>query len=206
VKNAEIVKALPNLKSLQYEHEALKRQIQNLTKQEQQLQREIGVLGRVTEIFEGVALTVNEKAYANGPALDVHAADFSLARWADVYPNAHNGGKDWGLNMRDTSGAGPARREKWGGTGWPFAEACAAARAYVAHGTEPTEAYIEMIKLRHALDPERKAPKRRRDAFEAAYTAGHVELAKELLVGRAKLSAFKKTEREDASDGQLQDQ
>jgi len=158
-------------------------------KQEQQLQREVDLLDRVTEIFEGVALAVNEKAYDNGPALDVHAVSYDIQRWADVYPNAHNGGQDWGVRFRDTSGAGPGGREKWGGTGWPFAEACAAARAYVAHGTEPDEKWADMIKMRHMLDPEGKATKRRRDAFEAAYTAGHTALAGEMLLGKEKLDA-----------------
>jgi hypothetical protein len=45
-----------------------------------------------------------------------------------------------------------------------------------------------MIKLRHQLDPQKRATARRRLAFEAAYEAGHIDLAKELLVGRAKLS------------------
>lgn len=187
MKNAEIVKAYPHRKTLRAEHEALKKQIKNLLKQEQQLQREVDLLDRVTEIFEGVALTVNEKAYSDGPALDVHAVSYDIQRWADVYPNAHNGGKDWGIHFRDTSGSAPGGRETWGGTGWPFAEACAAARRYVAHGTVPDPTWEKMIKLQHALDPERKATKRRRDAFEAAYTAGHIDLAKELLLGRAKL-------------------
>jgi len=188
VKNVEIVKAYPNRKALRAEHEALKRQIKGLLKQEEQLQREITLLDRVTEIFEGIALTVNDKAYDNGPAIDVHAVSYDIRRWADVYPNAHNNGKDWGLNIRDTSGQN--RREKWSGTGWPYAEACAAARAYVAHGIEPDETHTKMIMLRHALDPNRKATKRRREAFEAAYMAGYIELAKELLVGRARLARF----------------
>lgn len=188
MKNAEIIKAYPNRKSLRAEHEALKQQIKNLMKQEQQLQREVTLLDRVTEIFEGVALTVNEKAYGDGPALDVHAVSYDIQRWADVYPNAHNKGADWGLKMRDTSTQNGGR-EKWGGTGWPFVEACAAARAYVAHGTEPDEKWTEMIKMRHMLDPEGKATKRRRDAFEAAFTAGHTALAGELLLGKEKLDA-----------------
>lgn len=187
MKNAEIVKAYPDRKALRADHEALKRQIANLMKQEQRLQRELTLLDSVTEIFEGVALAVNAKNYDNGPALDVHAVDFSIARWADVYPNAHNGGKDWGLKMRDTGSPTGLSGEKWGGTGWPFAEACAAARAYVAHGTEPDEKWVEMIKMRHMLDPEGKATKRRRDAFEAAFTAGHTALAGELLLGAKKL-------------------
>lgn len=187
MKNAEIVKAYPNRKALRAEHEALKEQIKKLMKQEQQLQREVGLLDRVTEIFEGVALTVNEKAYGDGPALDVHAVAYDIQRWADVYPNAHNGGKDWGIHFRDTSGNRPGGRETWGGTGWPFPEACAAARAYVAHGTEPDKGWQEMVKMRHMLDPEGKATKRRRDAFEAAFTAGHTALAGELLLGKDKL-------------------
>lgn len=189
MKNAEIVKAYPNRKELRAEHEALKTKIKNLVKQEQQLQREVGLLDRVTEIFEGVALTVNKKDYGDGPGLDVHAVSYDIQRWADVYPNAHNGGKDWGLKMRDTSGSAPGGREKWGGTGWPFAEACAAARRYVAHGTAPDEKWVEMIKMRHMLDPENKATKRRRDAFEAAYIAGHTLLAGEVLLGKEKLDA-----------------
>jgi len=186
VNNAAIVKAYPNRKVLRAEHEALKKQIKNLLKQEQQLQREVDLLDRVTEIFEGVALTVNDKAYSDGPALDVHAVDYTLGRWADVYPNAHNKGKDWGIHFRDNSGSG-FRREDWGGCGWPYAEACLVARRYVAHGTQPDKAWTEMVKLRHALDPLKTATKRRREAFEAAYMAGHVELAKELLIGRVRL-------------------
>jgi len=186
MKNDAIIKAHPNRKALHAEHDALKLKIKNLMKQEQQLQRELGLLDRVTEIFEGVALTVNEKAYGDGPALDVHAVCYEIQRWADVYPNALNKGKDWGVHFRDTSTQNGGR-EKWGGTGWPFDEACAAARAYVAHGTEPDEKHVEMIKMRHMLDPEHKATKRRRQAFEAAYTAGHTALAGELLIGAQQL-------------------
>lgn len=188
MKNAEIVKALPNLKMLKHEHEALKRQIKNLLKQEQQLQREITVLDRVTEVYEGVALWCEERPTIYGRDFNAHAADDSIGRWAEVYANAHNKGADYGLKFRESARSGPGTgREDWAGTGWAWADAVYWARQYVAHGHKPSKQVADMCQTRHALDPKGEAPKRRRLAFEAAYEAGHIELAKELLLGKAKL-------------------
>lgn len=187
MKNAAIIRALPDHKSLRHEHEALKRQIKSLLKQEQQLQREVDTLDRVTEVFEGVALSVDERPTIYGRDLDVHAVGDDIDRWADVYANAHNNGADYGLRFRFRRANGMSPAEDWQGTGWAWKDACLMARQFVAHGTVPAKALQDMLKLRHALDPDDTVPKRRRLAFEAAYEAGHVELAKELLLGKAKL-------------------
>jgi len=191
VKNADIVRDLPKLSFLKHEQKALEAQIKGLEKQRRRLEEEINTLEDVTEIFEGVALHVNDKAYQYGPACDVNPVDNTERRYAEIYPNAHNEGKDFGLKLRlygQSSGGGG---EDWRGTGWAYADAVLVGKRWAAHGTKPAETFEAMCKTRHKLDPKGKAQKRRRLAFEAAFTAGHRELAAELLVGAAKLTRMK---------------
>jgi hypothetical protein len=186
MKNAEIVRDLPKLSFLKHEQKSLEAQIKGLEKQRRRLEEEIKTLSDVTEIFEGVALHVNDKAYQHGPACDVNPVDNTERRYAEICPNAHNEGKDFGLKLRlygQSSGGGS---EDWRGTGWAYADAVLVAKRWAAHGTKPTDAFETMCKLRHKLDPNGRAQKRRRLAFEAAFTAGHLELAGDLLVGRAR--------------------
>jgi hypothetical protein len=191
MKNADIIRALPQLKSLKYDLEATKRQLRNLEKQQRQLEHEIDALGKVTEIFEGVALHVDEQTYAHGVNCNVSAVDDSTRRYAEVYPNAHNVSKDWGLKLRVFGQQSGGGSEDWRGTDWGYNDAVLVAKRWVAHGHKATEDFEIMCKLRHKLDPGNRAQKRRRAAFEAAWTAGHRELAAELLVGTAKLTRMK---------------
>jgi len=186
MKNAEIVRDLPKLSFLKHEQKSLEAQIKGLEKQRRRLEEEINTLEDVTEVFEGVALHVNDKNYAMGPALDVHPVDNTERRYAEVYPNAHNEGKDFGLKLRSYGQAAGGGGEDWRGCGWAYADAVLVGKCWAAHGTKPADAFEIMCKLRHKLDPKGKAQKRRRLAFEAAFMAGHRELAGDLLVGRAR--------------------
>jgi hypothetical protein len=198
VKNSDIIRDLPKLPFLRHERKRLlaqikdlERQVRGLEKQARQLDDEIKTLEDVSEIFEGVALYINDKDYSDGLALDVHAVDTTARRYAEVYPNAHSKGKDWGLKLRQYGQASGGGSEDWRGCDWGYAEAVLVAKRWAAHGTKPTDDFEIMCKLRHKLDPARRASKRRVLAFEAAFTAGHRELAAELLVGAPKLTRMK---------------
>lgn len=203
MKNAEIIKALPKLKALhserktqQYAIKALEAQLTGMRKQLTQLEYEIKEIESVTEVFEGIALRCNQKQFDNGPAFDVHAVDHELRRYAEVYPNAHNKGADWGLRLREFNQGNGRDRDDFQGCGWAFADAVLTARRWAAHGTRPTKEFETMCKLRHKLDPLGAATKKRVAAFEAACMAGHHELAAELLVGAAKAAKHLPLEQE----------
>lgn len=191
MKNADIVRALPQLKSLKYDLDATKRQLRNLEKQQRQLDHEIDALESVTEIFEGVALHGVNCNVLPRSRWALSAVDDSIRRYAEVYPNAHNSGQDWGLKLRVFGQSSGGGGEDWRGTDWGYNDAVLVAKRWVAHGHKATDDFEIMCKLRHKLDPGNRAQKRRRAAFEAAWTAGHRELAAELLVGTAKLTRMK---------------
>jgi hypothetical protein len=187
MKNAEIVKNLPQLKALKYELNALKAQIKGLEKQQRRLEQDIDVLERVTEIFEGVALDIEEDAYAYGKHLTVSVVDDSWRRYAEVYPNTQTNGQDWGLKLRSYGQSSGGGVDDWRGTDWGYTDAVLVAKRWAAHGTRTTDDFEIMCKVRHKLDPHNRTQKRRRAAFEAAWIAGHRELAGELLVGQKKV-------------------
>lgn len=194
MKNAEIVRALPKLKSLKDEEKWTRDQIQRLQKQSLQLQHEISTLERVDSVIDGIAVSETDlkgdrSGNIYGKMYRIGAVDYSIERSAEVYPNAHTSekgvAKDWGLKIYAGHGIS---NEEFYGTGWPFKDAVEIARRWVTKGDKPTKTQEEMLKVRHKHDPEGRATKKRRDAFEAAWLANHKDLAVEILTGRAKLS------------------
>lgn len=200
MKNAAVIKALPNvkllrgeLKSLDAQIEMLERQKAGLQKQREQLDDEVRLLGRVTEIFEGVALVGVAAQTRYGFDFRVVAAGEDYGRSAEVYTNAHtskNGvAQDWCIRLRMAGRDQDGRQEHFLGDGWGYKDACLVARRWVAHNETPSDTFEAMAKLRHKLDPKRTAPKRRQEAFEAAYMAGHLNLAEKILRERTKGAA-----------------
>jgi len=190
VKNAEIVRALPQLKSLKYELEATEAQIKGLEKQRDQLRYETNVLSMVTEIIDGIAVNATQgegEGYnIYGKGYQIGAADRAIERSAEVYPNAHTSekgvAKDWGLKLYGPRKPFDGLDEKFLNTDWPYRDAVEVARRWVVYGEVPNKEQQELIRTRHKLDPEGRATKRRRLAFEAAWLAGHKQLAENILL------------------------
>ena len=210
MKNHEIVRALPRLKDLKLDREIAQDQITRLQKQVEQLDREIRILDGVDTVIDGIAvhetdLKDSKRSYTiYGQCYNIGAVGADIRRGAEVYPNAHTseGGiaKDWGIKLYSfDDGAGPQRNEDWLNTGWALKDAIEVARRWVVHGEKPHKERQSMLRERHALDPEGRATKRRRDAYEAAWLAGHKDLAKEILLGRAKVGAAKPPKGETAN-------
>lgn len=198
MKNAAVIKALPNvkllhseLKSLDTQIEALERQKANLKTQREQLDREVGLLGRVSEVFEGVALVGSAFDTSYGNDFRVGAAGEDYGRSAEVYTNAHTSksgvAMDWCVHLRKTDADSYGRNwENHLGSGWSYKDACLVARRWVALDELPSENFKAMARLRHKLDPKDTAPKRRREAFEAAYMAGQIDVAEKILRDRVR--------------------
>jgi hypothetical protein len=198
MKNAEIIRALPKLKFLKWELKALRAQIIGLERQYEQLDEEVSSLSGVTEIFEGIALSTIEGETIYGSDFGVSAVDdCTIERSAQVYTNAHtskNGvAHDWCIKLKGPRRNAGGLDEKWLGDGWPYKEAVLVAKRWVALNESPSDTTVEMHRYRHSLDPKGKTHKRRRDAYEAAWMAGHQELAKQLLIGQRRAKKMKKT-------------
>jgi hypothetical protein len=187
MKNHEIVRALPKLKTLRLDLETLKDQIMRLQKQSLQLQGEVGVLGEVTDVIDGIAVRVDTEPNIYGKVYKIAAVGSDIERQADVYPNANTsvGGvaKDWGLKLYGPRKAFGGFEEQWLMTGWAYRDAVEVAQRWMARGEVPTEQQKQLALARHRLDPEGRATKRRREAFEAAWLADHKQLAEEILLG-----------------------
>lgn len=185
--NEQIIHDLPHLKLLEKEHEDAKAkvadaraQLERLMAQEKRLDAEIGVLKSVTEIFEGVALTVEISSRDGHPRYVVNCP--SNTRFGDAYPSAHDtrdgiAYPGYGLNFREYGDHGG----NFQGLGWGPQEAFHTLKIWVAHGKKHDEDYAKMVRTRYKLDPSYAQPRELVDAFEAAWLAGHHDLAVELL-------------------------
>jgi hypothetical protein len=198
VTNAEILRALPQLKSLKgdlkdldWEIKNLTSQIAGLTKQREQLEYEIKTLDGVTAVIDGVAVAYStfDTVYGDNN-YRINTIDRKIGRSAEVYVNAHtseNGiAKDWCIKVRSPRDAHGRDDEKWLGDGWPYRDAVEVAKRWVVHDELPSEQQQKLSKTHHKLDPKNAATKRRRLAFEAAWLAGHEQLAEDILLGRAR--------------------
>lgn len=185
--NDEIVKALPQLKDLKIDLRIVEDQIKGLSKQREQLQHEIKTLEGVDRVIDGIAVhetDLNDRDIY-GKTYNIGTVAYELSRSAQVYTNA-NTKTDWGIHLYWRDEDQDRRGEKWLMTGWAFKDAVEVARRWVVHKEVPSEDQQHMMRHRHALDPKGHATKRRRAAYEAAWIAGHQDLAKEILLGRAK--------------------
>lgn len=130
MRNADIIKRLPRLEALRTEAAAAEREAKAQWARSQALSEEIRELGRVTEVLDGVALQ-----RVGG---FVAAAGEEITRCAEVYPNAHNNGRTYGLHTyTDAFGR---QGERWWGAGWERSAAQAAADTWVVQGIAPAEA------------------------------------------------------------------
>lgn len=188
MKNVEIVRALPKLPSLKNEMEWTKQQITRLQKQYEQLQHETNVLRRVTTIIDGVAVSQTTEGTIYGKDFNIHSVGHDIDRSAKVYTNA-NTKSDAGIHIYWREDGNQFTKEEWLNTGWAFKDAVEVARRWVVHRELPTKDQMAMAIERHRLDPKGTSTKKRREAFEAAWLAGHKDLAAEILAGRAKLAA-----------------
>lgn len=192
MKNHEIVRVLPKLKALKLDLEILKDQIMRLQKQSLQLQGEVADLSGVTDVIDGIAVRVDTTPNIYGKIYQVAAVGSDIERQADVYPNANTSvegvAKDWGLKLLGPRKAYGGFEEQWLMTGWAYRDAVEVARRWMAHGEVPTEQQKQLALARHRLDPDGRATKRRREAFEAAWLADHKQLAEEILLGRVRPS------------------
>jgi hypothetical protein len=205
VKNAAIIRALPqlkllkgDLKSLDFEIESLQAQVANLTKQREQLDAEIKTLSSVTAVIDGIAVAHSAYGTSYGNDYRIQAVDRTVGLSAEVYTNAHtseNGvAKDWCIKVRYPRDEHGRDNDKWLGDGWPYRDAVEAARRWVTLGELPSEQQQQLSKARHKFDPKGEASKRRRLAFEAAWLAGHEQLAEDILCGRTQPSTKAKEE------------
>ena len=197
MKNHEIVRAWPKLKSLKLDLEIVDDQIKRLQAQHAQLHREIRILGEVTDVIDGIAVAVDEGINRYGKEYKINAVDRDLERNAEVYPNAKSSesvgdvgiAKDWGVKLYGPRKPYGGFDEKWLLTGWPYKDAIDVAKRWVTHGEVPSEDQRQLIYARHRLDPTGRATKRRREAFEAAWLADHKQLAEDILLSRVKCNA-----------------
>lgn len=130
MKNAELVRRLPKLAELRREAAAAQHQTHAAAARATKLAEELAELERVSEVYEGVALTQWDGS--------IKAAGDEIRRCAAIHPNAHNKGATWILYTYDD----PFGRagERWWGAEWESAAvAKAAALAWILHGTVPTQ-------------------------------------------------------------------
>jgi hypothetical protein len=125
--NTAILKALRKQGELEEDFKEVIKKLGHLEKQKKFLGEILSELYRVDEVFEGVALS-----FLGGSIL---APGEDIDRYCEVYPNAHNCGKTWGLNLRR---GGYDAGGEWRGANWPDEDsATLAGKLWVAKGTVP---------------------------------------------------------------------
>jgi hypothetical protein len=174
MKNAAILCAHGRLAEFKRQLAATARQLARLAKLAETLDAKIRVLDRVSEIADGIALDVAVCETRYGHDYEVRAVADDIHRTAQVYTNACTQ-KDFGLHLYDRS-AYPSK-EHWCGTGFRWADAVALARRWVTWGGRPHDGQIKMYQALGKLDPKGALSETRRLAFEAAWIAGHRDLA-----------------------------
>ena len=125
MKNADLIRTLPKRTAKRAELTTTKRSLVSSGRKAEKLERELRDLDEVTEIVEGIAL-----ARSGGW---IQAVGDDIKRCASIYPNAHNGGKTYGLHTY-TDAFGRAG-EVWHGSNLSHAQAEQLALAWVLKGT-----------------------------------------------------------------------
>jgi len=181
IENAEIVRDRGKVKRLKQKLAAQKRQLAATKRKLQQLEaatealaEKIHVLGCVTDVVDGVAICIEKRPTIYGRDCEVRALGADIHRDAKVYTNAHTK-KDFGLHLYDRS-MFPAK-EHWCGTGFRWDDAVALARRWVTRSSRPHDGQLKMYQELGRLDPKSALSEQRRLAFEAAWIAGHRDLA-----------------------------
>jgi hypothetical protein len=128
ITNTEVVKVYGKLATLKAKRKDLLRTIRTAERSLKKIEAAIDVAEKVDAIVDGVALSLFG-GY-------VKAVSEEISRFAEWYPNAHNGGKTWGL--RTYSDFFGRKGEIWHGADWPNqATAKDAAFAWVTKGVRP---------------------------------------------------------------------
>lgn len=198
--NAAILRALPQLKSLKgdlkdldSEIAGLEAQVKGLVTQRAQLSHEIDTLTSVSAIIDGIAVSYTAFDTSYGNDYRINTVDREIGRSAEVYTNAHTSkdgvAKDWCVKLRSPHDEHGRNVETWLGDGWPYRDAVEAAKRWAVHGEVLSHDQQALAKTRHRLDPDGRAPKRRRLAFEAAWLAGNKKLAEEILLGKRRATS-----------------
>ena len=127
MKNSSIIRNLKKHRELQEEFKEVSRQLRILEKRRDSLQGTLENLARVDEVFEGVALS-----FSLG---DICPVSEDIQRYCNIYSNAHNGGKTWGLNLREFRNSSGG---EWRGADWPDRDsATLAGKRWITEGTVP---------------------------------------------------------------------
>ena len=129
MKNADLVRNFPERARKRAELTAAKRSALSSARKVEKLEQELRTLAVITEVVEGIAL----KRQGGW----IEAAGDDIKRCADIYPNAHNGGKTYGLHTY-TDAFGRAG-ERWHGANLSKAEAEQIAMTWVLKGTRPAQ-------------------------------------------------------------------
>jgi hypothetical protein len=131
MQNAQIIRALPKRTAKHAESSALRREAKAALAKAERLDEELRVLDQVTEVSEGIALLRRGERDRW-----VEALGDDIRRCAEIYPNAHNGGRTFGLyTYTDPFGR---QGEQWHGAGLSQTEAQMAAMAWVVRGVRPS--------------------------------------------------------------------
>jgi hypothetical protein len=125
MKNADLVKSFPQRAAKRAELAAAKRAITAAAKKAEKLDAELRELDKITEIADGIALRRGEGGW-------IEAVGDDIRRCAQIYPNAHNSGKTYGLYTY-TDSFGRAG-ERWHGFNFSKAEAEQLALTWVLRG------------------------------------------------------------------------
>jgi hypothetical protein len=133
--NRWVVKNHKHLEKRESELRRLMAQHKRLGQQIEKRRNDLALLRQVDEIFEGVAI------YDWGHGTNHHFSTVVGDFHADVWPNAHNGGKTYGVTLMDLSnpghyGSGPRRSGGLMlGNQYTYDEAVLRAKRFVAHGS-----------------------------------------------------------------------
>ena len=129
--NSQIIRALPKLKEKKKLLSSKRAELCRLVKGIEKLEDQLEILGKVSEIYDGVAINI----YTFG-AIDIQAVDYELtSRCAQVYQNAHN---EWTFGFHTYEDSYGSKGDKWHGAHYPdYDEVIKFAKDWVVHGKLP---------------------------------------------------------------------
>jgi hypothetical protein len=127
MKNADLVRNFPERTHKRAELAAVKCSVLSSARLAEKLERDLRELTEITEVVDGIALKRSHGW--------IQAVGDDIQRCASIYPNAHNGGKTYGLYTYTTvfGRAG----ERWHGFNFTRAAAEQLAMTWVLKGTRP---------------------------------------------------------------------
>ena len=134
--NADVLAVLARKDRIKRKRAVAKRNVASLTRRLGTAQRalaksetELEVVSFVSEVLNGVAISVVVNGWIYGIWIEAVASD--IGRCAHVYKNAQSG-KTWGLSVQDRMSG----REKFLGANWPTRKSAVdAGKTWVACGT-----------------------------------------------------------------------